>query len=375
MIFGVPKEIKSGENRVGLTPAGVKYLLSSNGNRVFVESGAGKNAGFSDEEYREAGATLVYDNVYRAVEVIVKVKELQKEEYKYLRKGLTLFQFLHLATEKEFLDLLLEKEITGIDLAAIKNVDGAPHIVKPMSEIAGMLAAQLGAHYLASPSGNGKLVGQIGDIQPPLCIIFGAGNVGRNAALMANKMGARVIALDTNESLVTKLNAEYAHLSGVVFLPYKNISLREFLKEGDIFIGAAIPNINGLAAKVLKKEDLKYIKPKSVLIDVAIDQGGCFESSVVTTHGNPTRIVEEIIHYGVTNIPSLAAHTASLALEKEHLQYLRQLSVLPLDKLAKHDSLLRGGICTYKGCLYNKTIADIWGMQSELWPTNHVVNI
>ena len=266
MIFGVPKEIKSGENRVGLTPNGVKFLLGSNRNIVFVEAGAGKNAGFSDKEYQKAGAHLVYDNVYRAVEVIVKVKELQSEEYKYLRKGLTLFQFLHLATEKEFLDLLLEKEITSIDLAAIKNDSGVPHIVKPMSEIAGMLAAQLGAHFLASPDGNGKLVGKIGDITPPCYLIFGAGNVGRNAVLMAHSMGARVIAFDTNESLVHELNSKYSHLDGLVFLLYQNTQLQNFLEKGDVFIGAAIPNINGLAAKVLKREDLKYIKPRSVLM-------------------------------------------------------------------------------------------------------------
>jgi alanine dehydrogenase len=360
MKIGCVKEIKAQEYRVGLVPMHVKSYLQGN-NEVLIESGAGLGSGFDDAMYVAAGATILSSaaDVWQTADMIVKVKEPLESEYQYMRPGLILYTYLHLAADEALTKIMLEKHVTGIAYETI-DVNGTLPLLKPMSEVAGRLSIQEAAKYLEKPfGGRGVLLGGVPGVARGNVLIIGGGTVGTNAAQMAVGLGANVTILDTNINKLEELDQLF---NGKVQTLYSTPAvLHDQLAKADAVIGAVlIPGAK--APKLVKRDDLKLMKKGAVMVDVAVDQGGCFETTHATTHNNPTFEIDGIVHYCVANMPGAVPYTSTQALTNATLRYALLLANHPLHHAIQLNPCLKSGINTYQGRLTNQGVADAFGM-------------
>ena len=358
MIIGIPKEIKSKEDRVAITPQGVK-ILTNRGHKVIVEKSAGIGSGFEDEEYKHAGAMIANtpDDVYSLSEMIVKVKEPQPSEYKLLKKNQILFTFLHLAVEEALTNELLNKKITSIAYETIENDKGERPLLIPMSEIAGKMSIQIAANLLENRNnGAGILLGGIPGVPAGRVLIIGAGHVGINAAKIAVGMGANVSIADINTNALRRVDDIFGSKVKTYFAHESTI--REVIKDADVVIGAVL--IPGHKAPCIVTEDMvKSMHKGSVIVDVSIDQGGIVETmDRITTIDNPYFEKYGVLHYSVTNIPGSVARTSTIALTNETIKYLGEIAEYGIINSMKNNASLAKGINTYNGKLTNKGVAD-----------------
>ncbi len=362
MIVGTVKEIKIGENRVGLTPHGAKAIVDA-GREVLVESDAGKNSGFQDAEYEAAGAKILKTakDVYGKADMVVKVKEPQKSEFELLRENQILFTYLHLAAEPEVTKMLLERKVTAIAYETVELGDGTLPLLTPMSEVAGRMAAQIGAHYLERTyGGSGKLLSGATGVEPCKVVVLGSGIVGSNAAKIAFGLGANVTIIGRNEKQLKDIEKAY---NGKVRTLVSNPSnIEKSVAGADLLVGAVYVT-GAKAPKLVTRNMVKRMRPGSVIVDVAIDQGGCVETSHATSHQNPIYVEEGVIHYCVTNMPGAVPNTSTLALTNATLPYA--LKIADGFEKAMGDEALRKGVNTYKGRLTNRDVADALGMKYE----------
>ena len=325
MLIGVPKEIKNHEYRVGLTPSGARELVA-HGHKVLVQSQAGLGIGFADEQYLQAGATIVSrpEEIFAKAEMIIKVKEPQPAECRMLRPGQLLFTYLHLAPDPEQAQLLLESGAVAIAYETVTDERGGLPLLAPMSEVAGRMAVQAGAHALEkAQGGRGVLLGGVPGVAPARVVVLGGGVVGLNAARMALGLGADVTLLDKSLARLKEIDMLFG--SGIKTLMSNSSNIEEAVRDADLIIGAVL--VPGAAApKLLNRAMLKQLRAGAVLVDVAIDQGGCFETSRPTTHQHPTYIVDGIVHYCVANMPGGVARTATMALTNATLPYALELA-------------------------------------------------
>ena len=357
MRIGIPKETKNHEYRVGLTPASVRELVQSE-HFVMVQSNAGSGISLTDADYVSAGATVVATarQVFAETDLIIKVKELQPDEYRLLRTGQVLFTYLHLAPDPQQTHALLNSGVTAIAYETVTTRDQSLPLLVPMSEVAGRLSVQAGANCLEKAQGGaGILLGGVPGVAPAKVLVIGAGVVGENATAMALGMGAEVTLLDCSLPRLRELNAEYGGRVKCVFSTRETIE--EYTLQSDLVIGAVL--IPGATApKLLSKEVIKRMKPGSVLVDVAIDQGGCFETSQPTTHQAPTYRVDDVVHYCVTNMPGAVPHTATLALNNATLPYVMALANKGIKRALAEDSGLRNGLNIYQGRVTCEAVAN-----------------
>ena len=356
MKIGLIKEIKVHEYRVGMTPECVGAYIA-NGHTVFVEKDAGLGAGFENEAYEAQGATIINDKqkIFDDSDMIVKVKEPLEEEYGYFKENQILYTYLHLAADKPQALALLSKKVKAVAYETITDNFGLLPCLAPMSQIAGRLAVQEGAKYLEKPfGGSGVLLGGVPGVKRGNVVIIGGGVVGMNACQMAVGLGANVSVLDINP--ITLAHYDQIFGSRVTTLYSNRANLVAALKEADLVVGAVL--IPGAAApKLVKKEDLKLMKKHSVMVDVAIDQGGCFETSRVTYHDNPTYVVDDIVHYCVGNMPGAVSLTSTLALTSNTLRHGLAIANKGLEQALKDDKNLLNGLNVYDGKCVNEAVA------------------
>ena len=357
MIIGVPKEVKDHETRVGLVPHGVTALREA-GHEVLVESHAGEGSTLSNEEYTRAGAVVLGSaaEVWSKADLVIKVKEPQPSEYQYLRPGLTLFTYLHLAPLPELTDQLLRAGVNGIAYETIVERDGSLPLLTPMSEVAGRLAVQVGAQYLERPNGGrGILLGGVPGVAPANVAILGGGVVGTNAAKVAMGMGAHVTIIDRSLNRLRELDDIFNGL--VVTLASNAWTIAETMKLSDLVIGSVL--IPGAAApKLVRREMIAGMRRGSVVVDVAIDQGGCFETSRPTTHTDPIYFVDNVLHYCVSNMPAAVPHTSTFALTNATFPYLLELANKGVERACREHPGLRAGVNTWKGSVTHAGVAE-----------------
>jgi alanine dehydrogenase len=360
MIVGVPKEVKDHEARVGLLPSGAKALTEA-GHKVLTQTGAGLGSSLTDEEYRQAGAQIVPSaaDIWSKSDLVVKVKEPQLSEYGYLRPGLVLFTYLHLAPLPELTDKLLESKVNGVAYETIRESDGSLPLLTPMSEVAGRLATQIGAQYLEAPNGGrGIMLGGVPGVAPANVVIIGGGIVGHQSAKIAVGMGAHVTIIDRNLNRLRELDDIYA--SQIVTLASNEYTIRESLRLADLVVGAVL--IPGASApKLVRRNMLSGMKKGAVMVDVAIDQGGCFETSHATTHTDPVYFVDGVLHYCVSNMPAAVPHTSTFALNNATFPYLMELANRGLEAACEKNPALREGVNTYKGQVVYPAVAESQG--------------
>ncbi len=348
MKIGVPKEIKKDEYRVGMTPDSVRELVD-HGHSVVVETLAGAGIGYNDADYESSGATIVGSakDVFQQSELIVKVKEPQPEECKMLTEKHTLFTFLHLAADKQQADLLMASGCTAIAYETVTDHHGKLPLLAPMSQVAGRFSIQAGAHHLERPQGGrGVLLGGVPGVAKGNVLIFGGGVVGRHAATMAMGKGANVTVVDKDIKCLGELSARFGDRINTIFA--NNANKDRLLTHADLVVGAVlIPGDS--APKLVSKDDLKKMKPGSVLVDVAIDQGGCFETSKPTTHTNPTYVVNDIVHYCVANMPGAVPHTSTFALNNVTLPFIVTLANEGVKKALLQNTHFLMGLNVCKG--------------------------
>lgn len=364
MLIGTVKEIKTGENRVGLTPAGTG-VLAKNGHTVLVEANAGKNSGFSDEEYAKQGAQIVATaaEVWQKSEMIVKVKEPLQPEFEYLKEGLILFTYLHLAAEPEVTRQLLQRKVNAVAYETVELEDGSLPLLTPMSEVAGRMAVQVGAHYLERTHGGfGKLLAGVPGVMPATVTIIGSGVVGVNAAKIAHGLGAKTIIIGRNLNELRMIDDVFG--GQVTTLASNPNNIEQAVVQSDLVVGGVA--ITGAAApKLVTRGMIREMRPGSVLVDVSIDQGGCFETSRPTSHKDPVYLEEGVIHYCVTNMPGAVPNTSTHALTNATLPYAVKIANLGLVAAAKKDAALAKGVNTYKGKLINEAVAEALGLRYE----------
>ncbi len=343
MIVGIPKESKDREYRVAMTPFGVKTLVS-HGHQVLVQKKAGEESGFLDRDYQVAGATLVasFSEVARKSDFILKVKEPSLAETSFLRPGQILFTYLHLAANPKLTQALLKKKVTAIGYETVELSDRSLPLLKPMSAIAGRLAVQFGAYYLfRDHGGKGKLLSGLEGVEPATVTILGSGTVGTNAAQIACGLGAKVVVLDIFEKSLSQIRERFGEKVQTLLSDSSNI--QQLLSQTDLLIGAVL--IHGAKApKLVTRKMLKLMEPGSVIVDVAVDQGGCVETSKPTTHLKPTFIIDGIIHYGVTNMPGCVPRTATAALAHATLPYVLELADKGIEAALTNNSALKKGV-------------------------------
>lgn len=361
MIIGVPKEIKNNENRVGMTPAGVAELVKR-GHTVYVQATAGVNSGFSDEDYVAVGAKMLptIEETYAIAEMIVKVKEPIEPEYKLIKKGQVLFTYFHFAADRELTEAMIKQEAICIAYETVEKADRSLPLLIPMSEVAGRMSIQEGARFLEKPQGGkGKLMGGVPGVLPARVLILGGGIVGTNAAIIAAGMGAEVLIADIN---LPRLR----HLSDVLPKNVKTLyssahNIKAELPTIDLVIGSVL--IPGDKTPHLVTRDmLKLMKPGTVLVDVAIDQGGCFETSHPTTHSDPVYVVDGIVHYAVANIPGAVPNTSTMALTNATLRYAIALADKGWQRACEEDAALARGLNIVDGKIVFKAVADVFGL-------------
>jgi alanine dehydrogenase len=362
MVIGVPKEIKEQEQRIALVPSAAE-LLTKRGHTVLVEKNGGVGSGYPDEEYRKAGAEIVdlAKDVFARADMIVKVKEPLPAEFPLLRKGQILFTYLHLAASKPLTEALLKSGVVGVAYETIQIGNRLP-LLEPMSEIAGRMSVVMGAYFLAKHNGgSGVLLGGVPGVLPGRVVVIGGGTAGVNAARMATGLGADVTILEVDLERMRFLDITM----GSAHTLYSSEShLRELMPNVDLLIGAVlVPGAK--APKLITRAMLKAMKPGSVLVDIAIDQGGCAETSRPTTHLQPTYVEEDVIHYCVANMPAAYARTATQALTNITYRYVELLADLGLDEACKKQPALIGGINTRDGKLTCRAVAEAHGLNYE----------
>jgi len=331
------------------------------GHKVLAQAGAGSGSSITDDEYKQAGAEIVPDAaaLWSKSDLVVKVKEPQPSEYPFLRPNLLLFTYLHLAPLPELTDKLLESKVNGVAYETIRESDGSLPLLTPMSEVAGRLATQIGAQYLEAPNGGrGIMLGGVPGVAPANVVIIGGGIVGHQSAKIAVGMGAHVTIIDKNLNRLRELDDIYA--SQVVTLASNEYTIRESLRLADLVIGAVL--IPGASApKLVRRDMLGGMKKGAVMVDVAIDQGGCFETSHATTHSDPTYFVDGVLHYCVSNMPAAVPHTSTFALNNATFPYLLALANLGLEAACEKSPALREGVNTYKGQVVYPAVAESQG--------------
>ena len=361
MIIGVPQEIKDKEYRVSLTPGAAESLLHA-GHRILVQSGAGTGSGFADEQYEACGAYIVgtAEEVFASAEMILKVKEPLPEEYRFMRPGLLLFTYLHLAANGELTRLLVERQVDAIAYETVQLPNGSLPLLTPMSEIAGRMAVQIGAHYLEeTQGGRGILLGGVPGVRPGSVVIIGGGTVGTNAAQVALGLGARVTLIDINIDRLRYLDQVMDGRLNTIASNRRNIA--EAVQRAELLIGAAL--LPGAKAPVLVTEHMvASMAPGSVVIDVAVDQGGCIETIRPTSHSTPTYAVHGVIHYAVPNMPGAVPRTSTYALSNATLPYITRLADMGFARAIRQDAALRKGVNTSAGRVTYKAVADAFGM-------------
>ena len=360
MKIGVPKEIKPQEHRIGLTPESVKILIS-NDNEVLVENNSGFEAGFDNEQYEKAGAKIIdkAEDIFNDAEIIVKVKEPLSNEVEMIRENQIIFTYLHLAAAKELTQGLINSKSICIAYETVTDNNGRLPLLAPMSAVAGRMSVQAGAHCLEkNQKGRGLLLGGAPGVQPGNVVILGGGVVGENAAIIATGLQAKVHVVDKSEARLKQLTEMF----GNKIIPQHSdkVDLEKLISECDLLVGGVlIPGAE--APKLVTKKMLKGMKRGSVIVDVAIDQGGCVETSKPTTHAEPTYIVDDIVHYCVANMPGGVPRTSTLALNKATLPFLSKLAKDGYQKALKDDPNFLAGLNVHKGSVTYKAVADTFG--------------
>ena len=370
MIIGVLKEIKTKENRVAMTPAGVEMMVD-HGHTVHVETTAGEGSGFTDEAYEEAGASIMDSarEIYLTCEMVMKVKEPLPVEYTMIRKGQILFTYFHFAASKELTQAVMEAGCIAVAYETVEKTNGSLPLLTPMSEVAGRMAIQQGAKYLEKTyGGNGILLSGVPGVDPGTVVVVGGGIVGTNAAKMACGMGAKVYLLDTNlERLRYLSDVMPKNCFPLMSTP---ATLRRLLAEADLVVGAVlIPG--AMAPKLITRDMLGYMKKGAVIVDVAIDQGGCVETAKATTHDDPIYEVDGIIHYCVANMPGAVSMTSTVALTNATLPYALQLADKGYKKAAQENPELAKGINIIEGKITYKGVAEAFDLEYE--PLNSIL--
>ena len=361
MIIGVPKEIKNNENRVGLTPAGVAELRK-HGHTLLVQTGAGSGSGFDDAEYVQAGAQLLpaIADVYEQAEMIIKVKEPIPEEYPLIKENQLLFTYFHFASGEELTHAMIERKAICLAYETVELPSRALPLLIPMSEVAGRMAPQEGAKYLEKPlKGRGILLGGVPGVKPAHVLVLGAGIVGTQAAKVAAGLGAQVTIMDINLNRLRELDD---FMPKNVVTQYSNeYNIREAIKTADLIVGAVlIPGAK--APHLITRDMLKTMRPGTVVVDVAVDQGGCIETCHPTTHENPTFIIDDVVHYCVANMPGAVPYTSTLALTNATLPYAVKLANQGWQAACRHDAALRLGLNVVHGEVVYKGVAEAWGL-------------
>ena len=358
MIIGVPSEVKNNENRVGLTPNSVQSLVSL-GHDVLIQNNAGANIGFLNDQYIAAGAKLIdsAEDVYKSSEMIVKVKEPIPDEYKFLRDDLTLFTYLHLAGDPENAKKLIDTGVTGIAYETVTSSDGSMPLLAPMSTIAGQLAFIVGSyHLLKHNKGKGVMIGKMDDIDPRVVTVIGAGVSGTQSILKAIDNNAMVKVVDSSQSKLDELKSKYGS-NNIEYVFSTQESIQSSINDSDLVIGSVYV-VGKEAPKVVKREMLSSMNPGTVMVDVSIDQGGCFETSKPTTHDNPTFLENDIVHYCVTNMPGAVPLTATEALNKVTLSYVENLANNGIQNALDSDEHLRNGLNILDGRIVHPGVKE-----------------
>lgn len=364
MKIGIPKEIKNNENRVGMTPDGVAELVK-HGHEVFVQHTAGEGSGFDDSAYEKVGAKILptIEAVYDVAEMIIKVKEPIKPEYPLLKHGQLVFTYFHLACDLELTEAMVKSGAVCLAYETVQTADKRLPLLVPMSEVAGRMASINGAYYLQkTKGGKGKLMSGVPGVKPAKVLVLGGGIVGEAAARMAAGMGAEVYITDISLPRLRQLDAELPANVHTLYSTEHNI--RKELKDVDIVVGSVLVP-GDKAPHLITRDMLKEMEPGTVLVDVAIDQGGCFETSHPTTHSDPVYEVDGIVHYAVANIPGAVPNTSTAALTNATLKYALALADKGWKKACREDAALYKGLNVVEGKITFKAVADVWGMPYE----------
>lgn len=368
MRVGVPKEIKDNEFRVGLIPAVVREL-TANDHPVLVEKDAGLGTGFSDDDYRAAGARIVADaaEIFAAAELIVKVKEPLAAERARLRQGQAIFTYLHLAPDREQTSELLKSGVTAIAYETVTDAVGGLPLLAPMSEVAGRMAAQVGAHYLERPHrGRGVLLGGVRGVEPANVLVIGAGIVGTNAALIAAGMQARVAITARSAKSLQAISDQFG--SGVQTVQSTADAIEKLCREADLVVASALV-AGAMAPKLISAATVRSMKPGSVIVDVAIDQGGNAETSHPTTHSNPTYVVDNVVHYCVANMPGAVPRTSTLALNHATQPFVLALANKGIGRALRENAHLRNGLNIHEGQVTCSAVAEAQGLEYRPFET------
>ncbi len=363
-VIGVPKEIKTDEYRVGMIPVGVEELTRL-GHKVLIQKDAGQGSGIFDEQYKEHGAEIVAqgEDIWKEADLIVKVKEPLAEEWPLIRRDQMIFTYFHFAADERLTRAVMESGCTAIAYETIKDSRGNLPLLTPMSEVAGRMSIQEGAKFLERPfEGRGILLGGVPGVLPANVVILGGGIVGANAAKVAAGLGANVTILDINLDRLRYLDDVMPRNVTTLFSDRHNI--RDSIRRADLLIGAVlIPGAK--APRLVRKEDLKLMTYRAVIIDVAIDQGGCIETSKPTTHSNPTYLVDDIVHYCVTNLPGAVGRTSTYALTNMTLSFLLQLAKKGFGDAIKDNPGLANGVNIHRGQITNQAVAETFDLPWE----------
>jgi len=364
MRIGIPKEIKQGESRVGMTPAGVAELIK-HGHQVFVQHTAGEGSGFPDEAYEHVGAEILptIEDVYAQSEMIIKVKEPIEPEYPLIRKDQLVYTYFHFASDRPLTEAMIKSGAVCLAYETVEEADHSLPLLRPMSEVAGRMAVLNGAYYLQkTKGGKGKLISGVPGVKPTKVLVLGGGTVGEAAARMAAGMGADVVITDISLPRLRQLGIELP--ANVTTLYSSDHNIRQELRDVDIVIGSVlIPGDK--TPHLITRDMLSLMEPGTVLVDVAIDQGGCFETSHPTTHAEPVYTVDGIVHYCVANIPGAVPNTSTMALTNATLKYALQLADKGWRKACEDNPALRKGLNIVEGKVVFKPVADVWGLKYE----------
>nr|WP_315214137.1 alanine dehydrogenase [uncultured Flavobacterium sp.] len=361
MIIGIPKEIKNNENRVALTPAGVAEF-KKHGHEVYVQATAGENSGFSDKAYAEAGAKLLptIEDVYSIAEMIIKVKEPIASEYPLIKKDQLLFTYFHFASSEPLTHAMIERGAVCLAYETVEKIDRSLPLLVPMSEVAGRMSIQEGAKYLEKPmQGKGILLGGVPGVSPAKVVVLGGGIVGTQAAKMAAGFGAKVTIMDVSLARLRYLSDIMP--ANVTTVMSNHYNIKEAIAEADLVIGAVlIPGAK--APHLITRDMLKLMSPGTVVVDVAVDQGGCIETCTPTTHENPTFVIDDIVHYCVANMPGAVPYTSTLALTNATLPYALQLADKGWKKACQDNEELKKGLNVANGKIVYRGVAEAWGL-------------
>lgn len=365
MIVGVPKEIKNNENRVGMTPAGVFELVKNN-HTVYVQSGAGEGSGFFNQDYQKAGATILdtIGQVYAMSDMIVKVKEPIAQEYDLIQKGQILFTYFHFASSEALTKAMIKSKAVCIAYETVEDEDGTLPLLTPMSEVAGRMAIQQGAKFLEKPvKGRGVLLGGVPGVAPGRVLVLGAGTVGIQAAKMAAGLGAHVTIMDVNMKRLRQVNDIMP--SHVVTEFSNEFNIRKHIQTHDLIIGGVLLK-GAKAPNLITRDMLKDMRPGTVIVDVAVDQGGCVETTKPTTHEDPTYIIDDVVHYCVANMPGAVPYTSTVALTNVTLPYVLKLANMGWRSACKLDKSLSMGLNIVEGEVVYKEIAETFHLQEPV---------